>query len=189
MDGSSLERWVSVDEAAAHLGVRKDSIYRWIEARGLPAQKIGKLWKLRLSAVDAWVKAGGTAIPDEPSPAPESPANVVLIVDDDEGIRETLQDVLTDAGYQALSARDGVEALALLRSPAQPRPSLILLDLRMPHMDGIQFLQEQSRDPQLAGIPVIAMTAERRAHLSGTPILGKPIDVSKLLDAIRGAVR
>lgn len=42
------ERWVSVDQVAAHVGVRKDSIYRWIESRGLPATKIGKLWKLKL---------------------------------------------------------------------------------------------------------------------------------------------
>jgi excisionase family DNA binding protein len=53
------ERWVSVEDVAEHLGVVKDSIYRWIENRGLPAQKIGRLWKFKLSEVDAWVRAGG----------------------------------------------------------------------------------------------------------------------------------
>lgn len=52
------EPWSSVDEVAKHLGVAQDSIYRWIEARGLPAQKIGRLWKFKLSEVDAWVRAG-----------------------------------------------------------------------------------------------------------------------------------
>jgi excisionase family DNA binding protein len=53
------EQWVSVDDVAKHLGVAKDSVYRWIERRGLPAHRIGRLWKFRLSEVDKWVEAGG----------------------------------------------------------------------------------------------------------------------------------
>ena len=53
------EPWVSVEDVAAHLGVAKDSVYRWIDAKGLPAHKIGKLWKFKLSEVDAWVRGGG----------------------------------------------------------------------------------------------------------------------------------
>ncbi len=52
------EPWSSVDEVAKHLGVAQDSIYRWIEGRGLPAHKIGRLWKFKLSEVDVWVRAG-----------------------------------------------------------------------------------------------------------------------------------
>lgn len=55
----STESWVSVGEVAKHLGVAKDSIYRWIETKGLPAKRIGRLWKSKLSEVDAWVNAGG----------------------------------------------------------------------------------------------------------------------------------
>lgn len=53
-----------MDDVAAHLGVTKDSIYRWIDKRGLPARKIGRLWKSKLSEVDAWVEAGG-AVEDQ----------------------------------------------------------------------------------------------------------------------------
>jgi excisionase family DNA binding protein len=53
------EPWSSVDAVAKHLGVTQDSIYRWIEARGLPANKIGRLWKFKLSEVDEWVRARG----------------------------------------------------------------------------------------------------------------------------------
>jgi excisionase family DNA binding protein len=55
----TTEPWVSVDGVAKHLGVAKDSVYRWIEARSLPAHKIGRLWKFKLSEVDEWVRAGG----------------------------------------------------------------------------------------------------------------------------------
>jgi excisionase family DNA binding protein len=51
------EPWASIDDVAAHVGVRRDSIYRWIEHRGLPATKVGKLWKLKLSEVDAWMRS------------------------------------------------------------------------------------------------------------------------------------
>ena len=49
------ERWLSVDEIAAHLGVSKDTIYNWIK-KGMPAHKIGKLWKFKASEVDQWAK-------------------------------------------------------------------------------------------------------------------------------------
>jgi excisionase family DNA binding protein len=52
------DRWFSVEEIAVHLGVTKDSIYRWIEKRRLPAHKVGKLWKFKKEEVDAWVRTG-----------------------------------------------------------------------------------------------------------------------------------
>lgn len=56
---TTTEPWVSVEEVAKHLGVARDSVYRWIESRGLPAHKVGRIWKFKLSQVDAWVEAGG----------------------------------------------------------------------------------------------------------------------------------
>lgn len=53
------ERWLSVEEIAAHLGVSKESIYRWLEAEKIPAHRVGRLWKFKSSEVDKWVKAGG----------------------------------------------------------------------------------------------------------------------------------
>lgn len=55
------ESWVSVDQVAAHLGVAKDTVYRWIEAKSLPAQRVGRLWKFKLSDVDRWVMDGMAA--------------------------------------------------------------------------------------------------------------------------------
>ena len=52
-------RWYSVSEVASHLGVAIDTIYRWIERKKLPAHRVGRLWKFKLSEVDAWVRSGG----------------------------------------------------------------------------------------------------------------------------------
>ena len=57
----TTESWASVDEVREHLGVTKDTVYRWIEKKGLPAHKIGRLWKFKLSEVDDWVRSGGAA--------------------------------------------------------------------------------------------------------------------------------
>ena len=64
----STEPWAAVEEVAEHLGVAKESIYRWIESRGLPAHKIGRLWKFKLSEVDDWVRAGGAAASEPREP-------------------------------------------------------------------------------------------------------------------------
>ncbi len=59
------EPWVKAEEAAAHLGVAKDSIYRWIDTKDLPAHRIGRLWKFKLSEIDAWVISGKAAESDD----------------------------------------------------------------------------------------------------------------------------
>lgn len=52
------ERWVDVDDVAAHLWVAKDSIYRWVESKGFPAHRVGRLLRFKLSEVDEWVQRG-----------------------------------------------------------------------------------------------------------------------------------
>jgi len=60
------ERWVGVEDVAAHLGVNKDSVYRWIEQMSLPAHRIGRLFRFKLSEVDEWVKSGGAGQASSP---------------------------------------------------------------------------------------------------------------------------
>lgn len=55
------EPWVSVDRIAEHLSVTRDSIYRWIDRKSLPAHRVGRLWKFQVSEVDEWVRMGGAA--------------------------------------------------------------------------------------------------------------------------------
>lgn len=55
---SETERWLSVEEIAAHLGISKETIYRWLEKEKIPAHRVGRLWKFKASEVDQWVKEG-----------------------------------------------------------------------------------------------------------------------------------
>lgn len=52
------DRWLSVDEIAVHLGVSKDTVYAWIANKGMPAHRVGRLWKFQKADVDLWVKVG-----------------------------------------------------------------------------------------------------------------------------------
>lgn len=60
------ERWLSVEEIAVHLGVNRDTVYKWIDRKHMPAHKLGKLWKFKASEIDEWVRAGKAAehLPD-----------------------------------------------------------------------------------------------------------------------------
>jgi two-component system, chemotaxis family, chemotaxis protein CheY len=109
----------------------------------------------------------------------------ILVVDDDADLRETLQLLLDDSGYGVTAVANGQAALDQLRAGA--RPSLILLDLMMPEMNGWQFLERARADSILGSIPVVIMTARKAADLSTVPsrhVLLKPFDTSRLLSTI-----
>ncbi|HAP32295.1 MAG TPA: transcriptional regulator [Firmicutes bacterium] len=53
------DRWLSVDEIAGHLGIKRDTVYKWISERQMPGHKIGRLWKFNKNEVDEWVRFGG----------------------------------------------------------------------------------------------------------------------------------
>jgi CheY-like chemotaxis protein len=109
---------------------------------------------------------------------------VVLLVEDDVDVREAVTDTLEDAGYRVIAARHGQEALEVLRNGG-PRPCLILLDLMMPVMDGWQFRDLQSKDPQLADIPVVALSAHGGLHaLAAADHLRKPVQLRALMDVV-----
>ena len=108
-------------------------------------------------------------------------APVALIVEDDDEIREVLEDVVKRCGFETVTARHGLEALRFLRQG--PRPSVILLDMMMPVMDGAEFLQR--RTPDEKEIPVVVLTARTDAQVpEGVAVLHKPVSMELVLDAL-----
>jgi CheY-like chemotaxis protein len=109
----------------------------------------------------------------------------VLVVEDDELIRESILDFLEDNGYQAMGAANGMEALHSLGS-CQSLPCLIILDLMMPIMDGVSFRHQQVADPKLAKVPVVVVSAykdvaQQSQDLAVAAHLAKPVKLADLL--------
>jgi CheY-like chemotaxis protein len=126
-----------------------------------------------------------TATPDQ-----AASCEGVLVVEDDADILRALVQVLEDEGYAVRAAENGSAALAALRTPGARLPRVILLDLMMPVMDGWAFRAEQLRDPLLAEIPVVVLTADgsaaaRSAVLEVAGALRKPVELLTLLAAIQ----
>ncbi|MDP9033832.1 MAG: response regulator [Myxococcota bacterium] len=116
-----------------------------------------------------------------------APEPVVLVVDDDADIREAMTMVLKEAGYVAIPFGGGDEALAYLQAHAGP--SLILLDLMMPGMDGYAFRSRQLASPELSKIPVVVVTGVgnpqvRTSELGGATVITKPVDIDTLVTTI-----
>jgi len=107
----------------------------------------------------------------------------ILVVDDDEGIREAMVSILQVMGYSVASAINGKDALDFLRNAATP--DLIISDLAMPVMDGRQFRREQVKEPRLAKIPVIVVSAlSDQTDIDANEIFIKPVEVEILLAAV-----
>ncbi|HEY1389951.1 MAG TPA: response regulator [Ktedonobacterales bacterium] len=116
--------------------------------------------------------------------------NAVLVVDDDEGLLETLHDLLEMEGYSVVVAHNGMEALEKLE---MLKPAVVLLDLRMPRMDGATFAREVHQRGNLGSLYIIVMTANLDAHKTAAAIgandfLAKPFDVDELLGKIELAL-
>lgn len=112
----------------------------------------------------------------------------ILLVDDDDDIREVMQDVLASEGYRVDVARDGAEALAKL--PGATPPALILLDMMMPNMDGESFLHALRSKPQMADARVVVVSGsagirEKATSMDVAACLVKPFELDELLGVVR----
>lgn len=116
--------------------------------------------------------------------------SLVLVVDDDSGVRQAMEDVLTEEGYEVMAAENGQRALDLLE---RRMPSILLTDLEMPQVDGERLIEQvRGRHPEL---PILVITsrlvvdAEREARRLGVHgYLNKPIDVDVLLRRVTEAL-
>jgi two-component system chemotaxis response regulator CheY len=116
-------------------------------------------------------------------------AHPLLVVDDDDDIRESMIDFLQDHGYAPVGAANGKDALEKLGS-GLPEPCVIIMDLMMPVMDGLTFRDQQLRNPDLARIPLIIVSAFREAaavvqDMDCAGLVAKPLDLDELLRVVR----
>lgn len=116
---------------------------------------------------------------------------LILVVEDDQDIRDSIAEILEDEGYRVATAADG--ELGLRHLAEQELPALILLDLLMPRVDAQAFRRAQMSEPRWAAIPTVLMSADfqtvQRAHeLSVTAGVCKPVRLEELLAVVRGCL-
>jgi CheY-like chemotaxis protein len=119
-----------------------------------------------------------------------APSCPVLIVEDDEDLRDMMAQMLNIEGFHTATVANGREALDYLHGTA--KPNVILLDLMMPIMDGWEFRRRQKADPELAPVPVIILSAldqTRAAPVDAEAFLKKPLDFERLLELVRDHCR
>ena len=115
-------------------------------------------------------------------------AKTILIVEDEEAVRELEKFILEAQGYEVMEARDGLEGLAKAEFK---RPDLILLDLMMPDVSGHRMFEEIQEHPATAGIPIVVVTGKPDAHEMFDDAIGfdnvimKPFEAEALLGRIR----
>jgi CheY-like chemotaxis protein len=113
-------------------------------------------------------------------------SHYILVVDDDDTLRESLCDALEFEGYRVVCVEHGQAALDHMKMT--DRPCLILLDLMMPVMDGKTFREKMLKDPDLAHIPVVLITAAgptAASSVSVTGVLHKPLRIGKVVDVVK----
>ena len=115
-------------------------------------------------------------------------AKRILVVEDEESVRELEKFILEAHGYEVTEARDGLEGLAKAEFR---RPDLILLDLMMPDVSGGRMFEEMRRHPATAGIPIVVVTGKPDAHdifdeeIGADNVVMKPFEAEALLDRIK----
>ena len=127
-------------------------------------------------------------MPVTPPPSEPHVRPTILVVDDDENVRATIQDVLEDQGFAVVTAANGRVALDILLRD-ESRPALILLDLTMPEMDGWTFRKEQQKVPRLAQIPVVLFSAnlditQVALSLNAAATMTKPLRLDGLVTLV-----
>jgi CheY-like chemotaxis protein len=113
---------------------------------------------------------------------------IVVVVDDEPGICETLAEVFQDEGYTVHCAPDGARALALFRS-LERRPCVVLLDLFMPVMDGNAVYEAMQADPALRDIAVVITTSDPSSAPAGVSIMKKPVSLKQLIETVHKCCR
>jgi len=150
------DRWLSVDEIAAYLGIKRDTAYKWISERQMPGHKIGRLWKFRKEEVDGWVRSGGAGSDEGSAPATATDEDSPTAVDKQRGeaIQLTRKAIMTflEKNRDELHRRFSVRRIGLFgsfgRDGADSRSDVdLLVELDEPTFDHYMelkfFLEER----------------------------------------------
>jgi excisionase family DNA binding protein len=173
--------WLTLGQAAKYLGVAQSTIRKWSDQNLVPAfYTPGGHRRFRRRDLDAFLSRSGRGS--------SRPGPLVLIVDDDDGLRRYLRTSLESEGYAVQEAASAEEGLAALE---QEPPDLILLDVMMPKVDGWEMLRLVQERHGVGAIPVIMFSGQvdegsaQAADRGAQAFLGKPFDAEQLIESTK----
>ena len=171
---------LDVRQAAQYLRTSPQTLRRLARRRQIPGFKVGGQWRFKKSILDRWAESQ-RALPGDAT---------ILVVDDEEPIRDTVRRILEKEGFKVVTAARGAEALEIMRRGV---PDAIILDLKMPGMDGPSLLGEIRREWN--GVRVIILTGYPDSELmkralihSPITLLAKPAPPEQIVEAVRGTL-
>jgi excisionase family DNA binding protein len=175
--GMNADHYLTTDELLDYLHINLRTIYRLIKAGKIPAVRVGRQWRFRKRDIDAWL-TGHRKIGERPR---------VLVVDDEQAVRDLVSKYLVSADYDVETAEDGPTALERLQTSQPTSPfDLLITDLKMPGMDGLSVIRETRRHfPDLPIIIITAYSTEASAieaiNLGVSGYLTKPFRMERVL--------
>ena len=186
------ENLLDMKQVADYLQMNKMTVYKLAREGKIPAFKVASEWRFKKELIDEWLMSQLKGKPEVESlriKAKLKPGKTVLIVDDEEIIRSFFARTLTE--YRVLTAVNGDEALNIVKND---RPDLVLLDIRMPGIDGIETLRRIKEID--SNITVIMLSAHgnlqtnlKAARLGAYTSLAKPFDLEEMKAIIRDGLR
>ena len=181
------EGFLTTEEVLAYLQVNLRTVYRLIKAGRIPAVRVGRQWRFRKRDIDAWLEQNRTGVPAGMKAA-ERPR--ILIVDDEQGVRDLLARALSTGEYDVDVAPEGRTAVEQLRTVEY---DLLITDLKMPGMDGLSVIREARRMyPELPVIIITGYSTEASAieaiNLGVSGYITKPFRIPRILAAAQKAL-
>ncbi len=169
--------YLTLKETADYFRVQPLTVRRWALAGKIPAHKVGRQWRFSLKEIEEWAASEGK----------KAVTRNILIVDDEETVRNTFRRILKKEGYRVREAREGREALHLIEEEV---PDLVLLDLKMEGMDGVETLGEIREG--FPGLDVIVVTGfgntelmEKALQYAPFTVINKPCSGEELIRALQ----
>ena len=191
----SDENFLTTEEVLDYLQVNLRTVYRLIKAGKIPAVRVGRQWRFRKRDIDAWLESSRPGLGaasalggDGMGSGGERPR--ILVVDDEQAVRDLLSKTLTMADYDVDAADDGPSALDKMRAVEY---DLLITDLKMPGMDGLSVIREARKlAPDLRVIIITGYSTEASAieaiNLGVSGYLTKPFRLPRILAAAARAL-
>jgi excisionase family DNA binding protein len=182
------ESFLTTEEVLDYLQVNLRTVYRLIKAGKIPAVRVGRQWRFRKRDIDAWLESSR---PDTRLSADAGGGRPrILVVDDEQAVRDLLAKTLTMADYDVDTATDGPSAIERLRAVTY---DLLITDLKMPGMDGLSVIREARKiNPELPIIVITGYSTEASAieaiNLGVAGYLTKPFRLPRILAAAARAL-